>query len=108
MQQNEIVRELSVQGAPMCIYPPLERGVESEVGVDGHGKTSTDNTGRLTESTAAPVEAIVAQFNKTDLDKTAPEHQNLMFSIGGDEEEVPQDKDNQGAWLSLAVLMFTI
>lgn len=96
MQQNEIVRELSVQGAPMCIYPPLERGVESEVGVDGHGKTSTDNTGRLTESTAAPVEAIVAQFNKTDLDKTAPEHQNLMFSIGGDEEEVPQDKDNQG------------
>ena len=66
----------------------LEPGVssESQVGVDGVDKTTTDRTaGHLTESACVLMEQIVAQFMKTDLNKTVPQK---LFEIGGDDEKV--------------------
>lgn len=73
------------------IYPVLEPGLssDSQVGVDGGDRTTADNTDHLTETASAPLEEIVAQLNKTDLDKTVPQK---MFKIVGDEEKVLEEE----------------
>ena len=74
------------------VYPLLgpDLSSESQVGVDGGDKTTTDNTdGHLTETASAPVEEIVAHLNKTDLDETVPQK---LFGIGGDEEKVLEEE----------------
>ena len=73
------------------VYPLLGPGLSSEnqVGVDGGNKTTVDNTDYLTETASAPVEEIVAQLNKTDLDETVPQK---LFEIGGDEEKVLEEE----------------
>ena len=73
------------------VYPLLGPGLssESQVGVDGGDKTTTDNTDPLTETASAPVEEIVAHLNKTNLDETVPQK---LFGIGGDEEKVLEEE----------------
>ena len=73
----------SVRGTSL-LEPGLS--LKSQVGVDGVDKTTTDSTaGHLTESASAPMEQIVAQLTKTDLNKTVPQK---LFEIGGDDEKV--------------------
>ena len=71
------------------VYPLLEPGLspESQVGVDGGDKTTADNTDHLTETACAPVEEIVAQLNKTDLDETETSFPgSLLFPSPGARE----------------------
>ena len=94
MQHSKITREIPVGASAGGVYTLLEPGLssDSQVGVDASGKTATDNTGHLTETASAPVEQIVAQLTKTDLDETVPQK---LLDIGEDGEKVLPEEGNR-------------
>ena len=87
----------SAGGVYLLLGPGLSS--ESQVGEDGSEKTTTDNTGHLTETASAPKEQIVAQLNKADPYETATFLQgSLLFpSPGTREGELQTDMGSSAA-----------